>query len=83
MDNQHLEYLSFLKTLQKGIWIIGVLAWLFGICDRTIAGLADGYLSAIDLTQLFTASFFFTCWLILKPVPLDVVTQAIANKPTN
>jgi len=45
----------------------GILAWLFGITDRSIASFSDGYLSAIDLTQLFTASFFLVSWLYLKP----------------
>ena len=66
-ERQSAEYYRFLRTLQRGIWILGVLAWSFGICDRTTAALSDGYLSAIDMVQLFTASFFFVCWLILKP----------------
>ena len=40
---------------------------MFGITDRGFAALADGYISAIELTQLFLASFFFISWLFLKP----------------
>ncbi|MGV2828899.1 hypothetical protein [Myxosarcina sp. GI1(2024)] len=58
---------NFPQTLKKGIWILGTSSWLFGISDRSIASLADGYLSAIDLIQLSTASFFFVSWLFLKP----------------
>lgn len=58
---------NFSLTLKKGIWFLGTSSWLFGISDRSIASLADGYLSAIDLIQLSTASFFFISWLFLKP----------------
>jgi hypothetical protein len=58
---------NFPQTLKKSIWILGTSSWVFGISDRTIASLADGYISAIDLIQLFTASFFFVSWLFLRP----------------
>lgn len=58
---------NFPQTLKRGIWILGTSSWLFGISDRTIASLADGYISAVDLIQLCTASFFFVSWLFLKP----------------
>jgi hypothetical protein len=61
------EVSTFLQDLKTGIWFLGITAWLFGICDRSIASFSDGYLSAIDLLQLFTASFFLVCWLFLKP----------------
>lgn len=53
--------------LRNSIWLIGIACWLFGLTDRSLASLADGYLSAVDLLQLFTALFFFICWLSLKP----------------
>jgi hypothetical protein len=59
----------FLGNLRWGIWLLGISSWLFGIADRSLASLADGYLSALDITQLFTASFFFVSWLFLKPMP--------------
>lgn len=58
---------NFSQTLKKGIWILGTSSWLFGISDRTLASIADGYISAIDLIQLCTASFFFVSWLFLRP----------------
>lgn len=58
---------GFLESLKNGIWLLGVSSWLFGITDRSIASFSDGYLSALDITQLFTASFFFISWLFLKP----------------
>ncbi len=61
------DRIALLSRLRGGIWLFGVSAWLFGIIDRSIATLADGYLSALDITQLFTASFFFVSWLFLKP----------------
>src|SRR3712207_8650421 len=33
----------------------------------SFAAFADGYISAIDLVHLFTASFLFLSWLCLKP----------------
>jgi hypothetical protein len=58
---------NFSQTLKKGIWILGTSSWLFGISDRSIVSIADGYISAIDLIQLCTASFFFVSWLFLIP----------------
>lgn len=68
MNNQHSsEASAFLDTLKNAIWLLGISSWLFGITDRSIASLSDGYLSALDIVQLFTASFFFVSWLFLKP----------------
>jgi len=64
---QNSEVSAFLRILQKGIWLFGILSWIFGLTDRSIALLSDGYLSAIDIVQLFTASFFFLSWLFLSP----------------
>lgn len=61
------EYFSLLGQLKNGVWFFGISSWLFGITDRSIAALSDGFLSALDLMQLFTASFFFAGWLLLKP----------------
>lgn len=57
-----------LGYFKNGIWLFGLSCWVFGITDRSIASFADGYLSALDLTQLFTAATFFVAWLFLKPV---------------
>jgi hypothetical protein len=66
-NQQNSEVSAFLPMLQKGIWLFGIFSWIFGLTDRTIALLSDGYLSAIDIVQLFTASFFFISWLFLSP----------------
>jgi hypothetical protein len=66
-DKRSKELYPFLGNLKQGIWFFGVSSWLFGITDRSIASLSDGYLSALDITQLFTAAFFFVGWLFLKP----------------
>ena len=69
MNNQQSsEATIFVDNLRNGIWLLGILSWLFGITDRSIASLSDGYLSALDIVQLLTASFFFVSWLFLKPV---------------
>jgi len=68
MNNQQSSDTTiFLDNLKNGIWFLGISSWLFGITDRSIASLSDGYLSALDMVQLFTASFFFVSWLFLKP----------------
>lgn len=66
-----LEQSIFLGKLRNAIWLLGVSSWLFGITDRSIASFADGYLSALDLIQLSTASFFFVSWLFLKPAKIE------------
>lgn len=58
---------EFVGNLKNGIWLFGLSSWVFGITDRSIASFADGYLSALDLAQLFTAATFFVAWLFLKP----------------
>ncbi|MBW4636404.1 MAG: hypothetical protein KME30_32360 [Iphinoe sp. HA4291-MV1] len=58
---------QFAGSLKNGIWMFGLSSWIFGITDRSIASFSDGYLSASDLTQLFTAVAFFVAWLFLKP----------------
>ena len=69
MNNQlPSELFVGVAKLKNGIWLLGVASWLFGITDRSIASFSDGYLSAIEIMQLFTASFFFMSWLFLKPV---------------
>jgi len=68
MNNERTtEVSTFLGNLKSGIWFLGISSWLFGITDRSIASFSDGYLSAIDIMQLLTASFFFVSWLFLKP----------------
>ena len=64
---------DFLWTLRTGIWSVGTASWVFGICDRTLAALMDGYLSAVDIVQLCTAGFFFVSWLFLKPTKIGEV----------
>ncbi len=68
-DQKPSDSQDVLGYLKNGIWLFGLSSWLFGITDRSIASFADGYLSALDLTQLFTAATFFVAWVFLKPVP--------------
>ncbi len=56
-----------IDKIKDGIWLFGIPSWLFGITDRSIATFADGYVSSVEIFQLFTASFFFLSWLYLKP----------------
>ena len=74
-DSTSFELIAFLANLRNGIWLLGVSSWLFGILDRSIATLADGYLSALDIIQLFTALFFFVSWLFLKPTSMKLLSR--------
>jgi hypothetical protein len=62
-----IELALFILKLKNGIWLAGIPSWLFGITDRSLAAFADGYLSTLEVFQLFTASFFFLSWLYLRP----------------
>jgi len=66
-ENKSLEVSLFLAKLKNSIWLFGIPSCLLGITDRSIASFSDGYLSAVDIVQLFTASFLFISWLYLKP----------------
>ena len=57
-----------MNAVRTGIWYIGNISWLFGLSERTAAALSDGFVSALDLVLLFTASLFFVAWLFLRPV---------------
>ncbi len=61
------EFLLPGAKLKNRIWSFGIPSWLFGITDRSVAAIADGHLSAIELLWLCIASFFLVGWLCLKP----------------
>ncbi|NJN10621.1 MAG: hypothetical protein HC836_23915 [Richelia sp. RM2_1_2] len=72
-----LETKGFIENLKNGVWLFGISCWLFGIIDRSIASFSDGYLSALDLVQLFTAVTFFIAWLFLKPLSTKLKSENI------
>lgn len=66
--NHKIKEIAFLVgRIRSGIWLFGIPSWLFGIGDRSFAAFADGYISVIEVVQLFTASLFFASWLFLRP----------------
>lgn len=66
--NNKIREIAFLVgRIRSGIWLFGIPSWLFGIGDRSFAAFADGYISVIEVVQLFTASLFFASWLFLRP----------------
>jgi hypothetical protein len=79
-EQQALEKSIFLGKLRNAIWLLGISCWLFGITDRSIASFSDGYLSAWDIIQLSTASFFFVSWLFLKPTRFEDRRQLEGKK---
>lgn len=59
---------SLLTTkLRRGVWSCGILYWTFNIISNSFGCFADGYLSVIELTQLFIVSLQFMAWIYLKP----------------
>ncbi len=80
MDNrQLLGDREFLFNLKQGVWLLGTSSWLIAIVERSSAALQDGYLSALDLTQIFTVLTFFISWLFLKPAT-DVNSSKLKPK---
>ncbi|MGB3641041.1 MAG: hypothetical protein WBA39_26205 [Rivularia sp. (in: cyanobacteria)] len=66
-SNKIKEIAFLVGRIRSGIWLFGIPSWLFGIGDRSFAAFADGYISVIEVIQLFTASLFFASWLFLRP----------------
>ena len=66
-SNKVKEIAFLIGRVRSGIWLFGIPSWLFGISDRSFAAFADGYISVIEVVQLFTASLFFASWLFLRP----------------
>ncbi|WP_088890161.1 hypothetical protein [Leptolyngbya ohadii] len=72
-----LDLMPFLASLRSGLWLVGLSSWIFGILDRSLASFSDGYLSAIDIAQIATASFFFVSWMLLKPNAKKVPSPSV------
>ena len=66
-SNKVKEIAFIIGRIRSGFWLVGIPSWLFGIGDRSFAAFADGYISVIEVVQLFTASLFFASWLFLRP----------------
>ncbi|MEM1394070.1 MAG: hypothetical protein AAF757_16370 [Cyanobacteria bacterium P01_D01_bin.116] len=83
--NKAQEIAFIIGRLRSGIWLFGIPSWLFGIGDRSFAAFADGYISVVEVIQLFTASLFFASWLFLRPEnSLDNHdVPALQGKPCN
>ncbi|MBD1852276.1 hypothetical protein [Leptolyngbya sp. FACHB-711] len=71
-----LDLMPFLANLRSGLWLLGLSSWIFGILDRSFASFADGYISAIDIAQIATASFFFVSWMLLKPASAKLTSRS-------
>jgi len=59
------------STIRWVVWIGGCCLWIFGLCDRSLAALLDGRISAIDVVLLGTASVVAFGWVILIPMPFS------------
>lgn len=72
-----LDLMPFLANLRNGLWLLGLSSWIFGILDRSFASFADGYVSAVDIAQIATASFFFVSWILLKPASNKLTSSTV------
>lgn len=61
------EFYQFINKCKISVWLLGIPSWIFGISDRSMAAIADGYLSATEIWQILMTFFFFLSWLSLKP----------------
>jgi hypothetical protein len=61
------EFAILVGKIKNSIWFFGIPSWVFAISDRSLAALADGYFSPIEVLQLVAASFLFFSWLYLRP----------------
>ncbi|MBW4470990.1 MAG: hypothetical protein KME45_11390 [Stenomitos rutilans HA7619-LM2] len=82
-NKQEIQSTPVLGDLRQGIWLLGTSFWVFGILDRSLASFSDGYLSAIDIVQLLTASFFFVSWLLLKPASQVPASQTKVSESSD
>jgi hypothetical protein len=58
-----------MKKLREGIWSFGILYWMSIIIAQCFEVLANGNLSNMNLSHLFTGFILFVGWIYLKPVP--------------
>jgi hypothetical protein len=65
-DNSR-EQAFFASNLKYGVWLLGIIAWIFAILERIIAAFTDNYLSSLATIQLLGTCFFFLIWFYLKP----------------
>ncbi len=61
------EISVFIANLRNSIWVLGIPSFLFGMTDRGVAALSDGYVSFAELFHVFATSFLLISWLYLKP----------------
>lgn len=64
--------------LKNGIWLLGILTWLFGVIDRGYIVLTDGMAVPVHLAQLFAAVALLMGWLVLKPETSPRSSQKVA-----
>ncbi len=57
-----------MQDIRFGVWCVLLSGFLFGIPERYIALNADGWISAPDFIQLFTALFFMVLVCFLCPI---------------
>ncbi len=55
-------------TIRWVVWTGGCFAWVFGLCDRSVAAWADRLISALDIVLLGTAAIVAFGWVSLIPM---------------
>jgi hypothetical protein len=74
-STRQLKFHLSIRNLKTGIWLLGIPAWIFGIVDRILDGLADGYVSTLEIVYILATNLFFLIWLYLKPTFTDDENQ--------
>ncbi|KAM3100508.1 alpha/beta fold hydrolase [Phormidesmis sp. 146-12] len=72
---------DFLKRFRDDAWEFGLIACLFAIVDRLVNSFTDGFVSAIDLAQIFMICLLTICWAFLKPTEAEE-EEAFYNRLT-
>lgn len=71
-----------LTQLRYGLWFFGIFSWTFAVTERILACLADGALSATELTPLLLVSSLCIIWIYLKPRNLQTESLIVENIST-
>jgi hypothetical protein len=58
---------SYKLAIAAGVWLLGNVAWLVGIIDRSRAVIVDNGSRSVSIIQLGLVLFLFVGWLFLKP----------------
>lgn len=56
-----------MQAIRVQVWWFGIVFWVFGLLDRSVAAFADGSIAWVEAWQVFVAVVFFFLWAVLRP----------------